>query len=46
MQIPPLFQADDLQAHANSGSLNAESVPLHSVQTVALIHPIHLLLQA
>ncbi len=47
MQVPALFQAVDLQAaHVNAGSLYAASVPSHSVQTVALVHPVQLLLQA
>ncbi len=46
MQVPALFQAVDMQAHANAGSLWAESVPAHPVQSVALLHPVQLLLQA
>ncbi len=46
MQIPPLFHAVDLHMHVNAGSLYAESEPLHAVQTVALVHPVQLLLQA
>jgi hypothetical protein len=43
---PSLFQEVDLQTHVDTGSLYAESVPLHVVQTVALVHPVQLLLQA
>ncbi len=46
MQVPPLFHAVDLQAHANAGSLYAESVPIHPVQKVVFVHPLQLLLQA
>ncbi len=46
MHVPPLFHAVDLQIHANAGSLNSESEPLHAVQAVTLVHPVHLLLQA
>ncbi len=46
MQVPVLFHAVDLQTHVNAGSLYAESVPAHPVQTVALLHPVQLLLQA
>ncbi len=46
MQVPPLFQAVDLQIHVNAGSLYTESLPLHPVQIVALLHPVQLLLQA
>ncbi len=46
MQVPPLFHAVDLQPHVNAGSLSAESVPRHPIQTVALMHPVQLLLQA
>ncbi len=46
MQIPALFHAIDLQAHVKTGSLYAESVPAHPVQTVALVHPVQLVLQA
>jgi hypothetical protein len=46
VQIPALFHAVDLQTHANTGSLKAASVPAHPVQTVALVHPVQLLLQA
>ncbi len=46
MHIPPLFHALDLQIHADSGSLNAKSEPLHAVQSDSLVHPIQLLLQA
>jgi hypothetical protein len=45
-QVPALFHAVYLQAHVNAGSLKVESVPAHPVQTVALLHPVHLLLQA
>ncbi len=46
MQVPALFHAVDLQAHANAGSLKAVSLPAHPLQTVALLHPVQLLLQA
>ncbi len=45
LQIPALSHAEDLQTHAYFGSLKAESEPLHAVQTVALMHPVQLLLQ-
>ncbi len=46
MHIPPLFHAVDLHIHVNTGSLYAESEPLHAVQTLALVHPVQLVLQA
>ncbi len=46
MQVPPLFHAVDLQPHVNAGSLYVESELLHPVQIVAVVHPVHLLLQA
>ncbi len=46
MHVPPLFHAVDLQIHVNVGSLYSESEPLHVVQTVSLVHPVQLLLQA
>ncbi len=46
MHVPPLFHAVDLQPHAKAGSLKSESEPLHPVHTDALMHPVHLLLQA
>ncbi len=46
MQIPPLFHAVDLQIHVYDDSLYAESEPEQAVQTVALVHPVQLLLQA
>ncbi len=46
MQVPPLFHAVDLQMHVNPGSLYDESESLHAVQTVPLVHPVQLLLQA
>ena len=46
MQVPALFHAVDLQAHAKARSLYAESVPAHPVQTDALVHPVQLVLQA
>ncbi len=46
MQIPPLFHAFDLQIQVNTGSLNAESEPLHPVQIVALVQPVQFVLQA
>ncbi len=42
MQIPSLFHAVDLQTHVKAGSLSAESVPLHPVQTIELVHPVQL----
>ncbi len=45
MHIPPLFHAEDLHKHVNAGSRNAESEPLHAVQTMSLKHPVQLLLQ-
>ncbi len=46
MQVPPLFHALDLHMHVNPSSLYAESELMHAVQTVALVHPVQLLLQA
>ncbi len=46
IHVPPLFHAVDLQAHAYVVFLNAESVPLHPVQAVALVHPVQFALQA
>ncbi len=46
MHTPELFQAVDLQVHVNEAFLYAESVPLHAVQTVALVQLVQLLLQA
>ncbi len=46
MHIPPLYHDIDLQTHVNAGSLYAASEPRHPVQTVALLHPEQLLLQA
>jgi hypothetical protein len=46
MHAPPLFHADDLHSHVKVGSLYAESLPLHPVQIVAPVHPVHLLSQA
>ncbi len=46
MHVPPLIHAMDLQAQVNTGSLKEESVPLHPVQTIALVHPAQILLQA
>ncbi len=46
MHVPPLFQALDLQMHVYASSLNAASKPVHPVQTVSLLHPVQLLLQA
>ncbi len=46
MHVPPLFHAVDLQEQVNKGSLKAESVPLHPVQIVVLVHPVQILLQA
>jgi hypothetical protein len=45
MHIPPLFHAVDLQTHVYAGSLYIASKPIHPVQTVALVHPVQLLLQ-
>ncbi len=44
--MPPLLHAVDLHAHVNTGSLYSASEPAHPVQTVALVHPEQLLLQA
>ncbi len=46
MQVPALFHAVDMQTHVNAGFLYAASAPAHPVQTVALVHPVQLLLQA
>ncbi len=47
VQVPALFHAVDLQAaHVYAGSLKAASGPAHALQTVALVHPAQLLLQA
>ncbi len=46
MHIPPSFHAVDLQLHANEGSLYDESDPIHPVQTIALMHPVQLILHA
>jgi hypothetical protein len=46
VHVPPLFHAVDLQTHVYDGSLYAESDPLHPMQTVALVHPVQLILQA
>jgi hypothetical protein len=46
VQVPPLFQAVDLQIHVYARSLCAESETLHAVQILALIHAVQLLLQA
>jgi hypothetical protein len=46
VQVPALFHAVDMQTHVKAGSLYAASVPAHPVQTVALVHPVQLLLQA
>jgi hypothetical protein len=46
MHVPSLFHAVALQTHVNAGSLKAESVPLHPLQTVSLMHPVQLLLHA
>jgi hypothetical protein len=46
VHVPPLFHAEDLQLHVNAVSLSAESLPTHPVHRVALMHPVHLLLQA
>jgi hypothetical protein len=46
MHIPPSFHAVDLQIHVNVGSLYSESEPIHSLQIVALMHLLQLLLQA
>ncbi len=46
MQVPALFHAVDMQSHVNAGSLYVESVPAHTVQTVALLHFVQLVLQA
>ncbi len=46
MQTPLLFQAVDLHTHVKVGSLYTESAPIHPVQLVAFVHPVHVLLQA
>ncbi len=46
MHVPPLFHAVDLQTQVYAGSLYAASETIHPVQTVALVHPVQLLLQA
>ncbi len=46
VHIPPLFHAVDLQMHVYAGSLYVESVPVHSMQTVAFAHVVQLILQA
>jgi hypothetical protein len=46
VHVPPLFHAVALQAHVYAGSLCAASEPLHTVQTVSLLHFVQLLLQA
>ncbi len=46
VQVPPLFQAVDLQIHVYVRSLCAESEALHDVQIVALLHDVQLLLHA
>ncbi len=46
MHIPPLFHAVALQTHVYAGSLYDESEPVHPAQTVALMHPVQLILQA
>ncbi len=45
MHIPSLFHAEELQIQVSVGSLYIESLPLHPVQKVALVHPVQLLLQ-
>ncbi len=46
MHVPALFHAVDLQIQVNVGSLKDASEPTHTVQTVALVHYVQLLLQA
>ncbi len=46
MHIPPLFHAVDMQTHVYAGFLYSASEPIQPVQTVALVHPVQLLLQA
>jgi hypothetical protein len=46
VHVPPLFHAVDLQIQVYAGSLYAASEPMHPIQTVALVHPVQLLLQA
>ncbi len=46
MHVPPLFHAVELHIQVNVGSLKAASEPLHTVQTVALVHYVQLLLHA
>ncbi len=45
MHVPALFHAVDLQTHVNAGSLCIASKPIHAMQTVELVHSVHLLLQ-
>ncbi len=46
MHVPALFHAVDLQIQVNVGSLKAASEPLQTVQTVAFMHYVQLLLHA
>jgi hypothetical protein len=46
VHVPPLFHAVELHIQVNVGSLKAASEPLHTVQTVALVHYVQLLLHA
>ncbi len=46
VHIPPLFHAVDLQIQVYSLSLYSESKSLQTLQIVALVHSVQLLLQA
>jgi hypothetical protein len=46
VHIPALFHAVDLQIQVNDWSLKAASEPLHTEQTVALVHYVQLLLHS
>jgi hypothetical protein len=47
VHIPVLFHAVEVQTlHVYSGSLKDPSEPVHSIQTIALVHPVQLGLQA
>ncbi len=46
MHVPALFHAVDLQIQVYVVFLKAASDPLHTVQTVALVHYVQLLLHA
>ncbi len=46
MHVPALFHAVYLHIQVNVGSLKTTSEPLHTVQTVAFVHYVQLLLHA